>query len=176
MKVVEINLTINIAIVAAVSGIGNFNSLKTIHKEFKVHASLSIHTVMLNVLGPGLAFHVNEHTRGRLREMHKDKWRQVAGLVGEGEIFKFNALLGIVSDGANILLVSGVLSLASDVNQLAAVAALGIIILDKLRNVLVFQFFGAVRLRNPVVDSVKLNQDTRITAFVTEKLVSAAVV
>lgn len=72
-------------------------------------ASFAIHAVVLNVLGPGLALNVDEHTRGRLGEVHKNERRQISGLVGEGEVLEVNAILGVVVDGTDVLLVGRVL-------------------------------------------------------------------
>lgn len=72
-------------------------------------ASFAIHAVVLNVLGPGLALNVDEHTRGRLGEVHKNERRQITGLVGEGEVLEVNAILRVVVDGTDVLLVGRVL-------------------------------------------------------------------
>lgn len=85
--------------------------LVTVHQQFKMYATLTVHTAVFDVLGPGFAFNINHNARSRLRKVNKYERRQITFLVGKGEILEFNSILRVVVDWANILLISRVLQL-----------------------------------------------------------------
>lgn len=72
----------------------------------------SILTIVSNVLGPCLAFNVDDDATHWTFKVNSDKWTQIALRVLEREIVAGKALLWIVFDWSNVLHISGILAFA----------------------------------------------------------------
>jgi len=127
------------------------------------------------ILSPSLTLDVYEHSGSRFQKVNEHKGREIAGLVSEREVLEVNALLGVVIDWTDVLLVGGVLSLAGDVNNVTS--SVGISLSDSVGNIFVeFKVIIFVWRGLPIVDSVEFNENTRIASLVPEVLSSRAVI
>ena len=77
-----------------------------------MHEAESVAPVVLDVLGPGPALHVDEHEGLGLDEAHRHDGGEVAGGVAVREKVRGETRVGGVLDGPDVLHVSGVLAFA----------------------------------------------------------------
>ena len=74
-----------------------------------MNRAFAIHTIVFDILSPGFAFNIDENAGRWLGKVNKNKWRQIAGLVGEWEILEWNTLAWVIFDWSNVLTISRIL-------------------------------------------------------------------
>lgn len=136
------------------------------HEELEMHHPDPVHTVVVDVLGPGAALDVEELTELGLRELNGDDGAAVVALVLVGEVLGREAAGGgVVLDGAELLEIGGVLSLAVHPN-LVLVLLLDDVLPEGLGHV-VRNVVGVVEgLVLNAIQLVQLDEDARLALVV----------
>jgi len=130
---------------------------------------------MANVLGPGSALNVDQHVGRGGVELNSNNGGEVARGVPVWEVVAGESLPGEVLDGANILFISWVLTLAGHPDHLgdniAVIChALLDLILERLGHCVWQLLQGCVHVRHPIDHLVKLEENARRLAVVTPAL------
>lgn len=99
----------------------------SVDHELKVGAAYAVLAVVLDVLRPRLALHVDEDASLGPQELDKHEGRQVARSVLVREVEILDAVAGEVRQRAHALHIGHVLSLASDVDVVRVVVVLDIV-------------------------------------------------
>jgi len=130
---------------------------------------------MTNVLGPGSALNVDQHV-GRWRvKLNSNNGGEVAGGVPVGEVVAGESLPGEVLDGANILFISWVLTLAGHPDHLGDnITVIGLalsnVVLEGLGHIVGQLLQCLVDLWHPIDHLVKLEENARRLAVVAPAL------
>lgn len=136
-----------------------------IDQQLKVHRTEPFVSVVLDVVGPGLAFDVDDDATNWAHKVHCDERAEISLGVFEGIVVAWEASSWEVLDFSNVFNVGRVLALARHPDSVHSVLFPFLNSLDVLLQVtwhVAWQTAGGiVELRNPAVDLVQLQEYAR---------------
>jgi len=140
-----------------------------------VDKAKTVASVVSNVLGPGSALNVDQHVGRWSVKLNSNNGGEVARGVPVWEVVAWEALPGEVLDGANILFISWVLTLAGHPDHLGdnitiICLALSNVILEALGHVIGQLFQLLIDYWHPIDHLVKLEENARRLAVVAPAL------